>query len=64
MPKEDQADLFCFDLDETWGEGLECELREVTAEFHKKYPVAGLQITDRRKWQKFSRDLAPSSHRP
>ncbi len=53
-----------FYLNETWDEGLKHELHEASLELHKKYPVSGLQITDRRKLQRFARDhaagLAPS----
>ena len=38
-----------FDLGETWDESMERELQQAMLDFHKKYPVSGLQITDRRK---------------
>ncbi len=46
------------DLDETWDQQVERELQEAAAKHNKTYAVSTLQVTDRRAWERFVRELA------
>ena len=47
-----------FDLGQTWDQLVDREFQEAAAKYNETYSVSTLQVSDRRAWQCFVRELA------